>query len=70
MSISLSSDFSEPYLSLDEKIEAAEREIARQEATVEKLIGEGHEAADATKQLAHLLESLAELLRMKSEAGR
>ncbi len=56
-----------PPLSLDQKIEAARREVEKQEATIAVLKSDGHETADASRHLIELLTTLIDLLEMKIE---
>ena len=51
------------HLLVNARIEAAEREIARQRDTIEQLEAEGHEVTDAKKHLAEMLASLIASLR-------
>jgi hypothetical protein len=53
--------------SLDQRIEAAQREVDRQEATIDVLKNDGHETADASRHLIKLLTTLDTLLQMKIE---
>ena len=54
---------------LEQRIEGTEREIRRQEATINSLSIGGHEVTDATRQLNRLLETHAALLRARMKTG-
>jgi hypothetical protein len=54
--------------SLDQQIEAAQREVERTDATIAVLKSDGHETADASRHLIKLLTTLDTLLQLKIEA--
>jgi hypothetical protein len=54
--------------SFDQQIEAARREVEKQEATITVLTSEGHETTDASRYLIKLLTTLDTLLQLKIEA--
>ena len=53
--------------SCDQQIEAARREVEKQEATITVLTSEGHETRDASRHLIKLLTTLDTLLQLKIE---
>jgi hypothetical protein len=54
--------------SLDDQIAEAEEEVNKQRETIARLAAQGHETADARKQLASMLENLAFLVKLRSSS--
>ena len=52
---------------LDQRIEATQRGVEKQEATLASLTDNSHETTDARRRLVYLLTTLNDLLRMKIE---
>ena len=67
MTLEIIPPHSQPGLPLEQRITQLEQEIKMQQATIAKLLADGHEVTDAQGRLVHLLETLETALRTKTE---